>query len=104
MEKSQRFSENLRKIKSSARYIKIHFTKEKKTMKTSIKLSARTSLADILEQRRVKLSENIDFNDDYIQEVSDPEIREMTRESNMIMKHEISIIDNFLDMLDKGAV
>lgn len=73
-------------------------------MKTSIKLSARTSLADILEQRRVKLSENIDFNDDYIQEVSDPEIREMTRESNMIMKHEISIIDNFLDMLDKGAV
>lgn len=73
-------------------------------MKTSIKLSARTSLADILEQRRVKLSDNIEFNNDYIEEVSDPEIREMVQENNMIMKHEINIINSFLEMLDKGAV
>lgn len=73
-------------------------------MKTSIKLSARTALADILEQRRVKVLENIDFNDYYIKEVSDAEIRELTRESNMIQKHEITIIDRFLEMLDNGTV
>lgn len=73
-------------------------------MKTSIKLTARASLSDILEQRRVKLSENIQFNADYIEEISDPEIREMTKENNMIMKYEISIIDSFLEMLDKGVV